>query len=163
MLLTNNGRMLGGAGGVLLAILGSILIGNGGGLLLVGLIALLAGVTLVVRTLLGMAEASVDGGGKDHSGASTRLGPLVNLEGVKHMSTANQWIAGILMGVLALLGLFLFSRAGDGMFALFGGVLFLFGLGAIVVFVHQATDYSSPVAPADEVEAAAAEERRPAA
>lgn len=162
MLLTNNGRMLGGAGGVLLAILGSILIGQDGGLLLVGLVVLLAGVALVVRTLLGMAEASVGTSRQDRP-AATGPGTLAILEGVKHMSTANQWIAGALMGVLALFGLFLFSRAGDGMFALFGGLLFLFGLAAIVVFVHQATDYSSAEAPAEETESPATEEHRPAA
>lgn len=142
-----------GAGGVALVIVGSILLGRGG-FFIVGLVAVLVGIGLVVRTLLQLTETSVGNGSADagasgtsssHQGASS-LGALVNFQGVKGMSPTSQWTAGAIMGIIALLGLFLFSRAGDGMFALFGGVLFLFGLAVIIVFVHQATDYSSPAA-----------------
>lgn len=54
-----------------------------------------------------------------------------------------QWAAGAAMGFLALLGLVCVSRAVDGMFAVFGTLLFVFGLAAVIVLVHRATDYSS--------------------
>lgn len=160
MTLTNNGRMLGGVGGVGLVLLGSILLGQGG-MAFVGLLAVLVGTGLVVRTLLQLTEAtttsSSNGVIKVDIGDSTNshdgvppLGAFLSFKGVMKMSPTSQWAAGAIMGIIALLGLFLFSRAGDGMFALFGGVLFLFGLGVIVVFVHKATDYSSPAEPAAE-------------
>jgi hypothetical protein len=143
--LTDNSRLLGGAGGALLAIVGSILLGREGGLFLLGLVALLAGVGLVVRALLQLTGTTTATAGSSQSQADIRpRNGLLNLEGIKKMSPMSQWIAGFLMGLIALLGLFLFSRAGDGMFALFGGLLFLFGIAVIVVFVHQATDYTTP-------------------
>lgn len=48
----------------------------------------------------------------------------------------------VAMGLLALLGLFLASRAEDDMFAGFGYILFVFGVGTIYVMVHRMTDYS---------------------
>jgi F0F1-type ATP synthase assembly protein I len=74
------------------------------------------------------------------------------------MSAMSQWVAGALMGVLSLLGLFLYSRAADGMFGLFGGLLFLFGLAVIIVLVHKATDYSTEAH--DETHDEAADENR---
>jgi hypothetical protein len=146
--------MLGGVGGVVLVILGGILLGRGGGLFLLGLLALLGGAGLVVSVLLRATEAAIDGGGREDPAGTSASHGLLNLEGVKRMSAMSQWTAGFLMGVIALVGLFLYSRADDGMFAAFGGLLFLFGLAVIIVFVHQATDYSQPVehadAPADE-------------
>jgi hypothetical protein len=158
MTLTNSGRMLGGVAGVLLVIFGSILLGQGGGRFLVGLVVVLVGVGLAVRSLLQLTEAATAGGNgtisvniggssRSHDVAPSR-GAFFSFKGMKIMSPTAQWTAGAIMGIVALLGLFLFSRAGDGMFALFGGVLFLFGLAVIVVFVHQATDYSSPAEPA---------------
>lgn len=66
------------------------------------------------------------------------------------MSTFSQWASGLAMGVLALLGLFLVSRSADGMFTVFGGLLFLFGIVTIVVLVHRATDSSRSVASDDD-------------
>jgi hypothetical protein len=43
------------------------------------------------------------------------------------------FVVGAIMGVIALLGLFLASRAHDGMFYVFGLLLFLFG----VVFIFS--------------------------
>ncbi len=157
--MTNNSRMLGGAGGVVLVVVGSILVGQGGGLFLPGLLVLLAGMGLVVKTLLQVTETGIKTG--DSSGRSGRagqarapsVGSLLNFARLKNMPGGSQWAAGALMGLLSLVGLFLYSRAGDGMFALFGGLLFIFGIAVIVVFVHQATDYSSPAA--DGTEAAA--------
>ena len=57
------------------------------------------------------------------------------------MSSASGWAAGVAMAILALLGLFCASRAVDPMFAVFGGLLFGFGLAAIVAIVHQATAF----------------------
>jgi hypothetical protein len=149
--------MLGGAGGVLLVIIGSVLVGRGGGLFLLGLLALLGGAGLVVAALLRATEASVSGGGRQHAGGGSVIGGLPSFEGVKRMSATSQWTAGAVMGVIALFGLFLYSRAGDGMFAAFGGILFLFGLAVIIVFVHKATDYTSHVeAPAAAPHAGAA-------
>jgi hypothetical protein len=143
--LTDNSRLLGGAGGALLVIVGSILVGREGGLFLLGLLALLAGAGLVVRALLQLTETPTASAGSSQSEADIRQrSGLLNLEGIKKMSPMSQWTAGFLMGLIALLGLFLFSRAGDGMFALFGGLLFIFGIAVIVVFVHQATDYATP-------------------
>jgi hypothetical protein len=143
--LTDNSRLLGGAGGALLVIVGSILVGREGGLFLLGLLALLAGAGLVVRALLQLTETTTASAGSSQSQADIRQRRgLLNLEGIKKMSPMSQWIAGFLMGLIALLGLFLFSRAGDGMFALFGGLLFIFGIAVIAVFVHQATDYATP-------------------
>ena len=143
--MTDNSRLLGGAGGALLVIVGSILLGREGGLFLLGFVALLAGAGLVVRALLQLTGTTTAeaGSSQSHVDNHPRSG-LLNLEGIKRMSPMSQWIAGFLMGLIALLGLFLFSRAGDGMFALFGGLLFCFGIAVIAVFVHQATDYSTP-------------------
>jgi len=51
-----------------------------------------------------------------------------------------QWIFGALMGILSLFGLLLASRAEDGMFSVFGWLLFVFGLVIIFVLIHRATD-----------------------
>ncbi len=55
------------------------------------------------------------------------------------MTDLGRWLGGIAMGVLALLGLIIMSRAADTMFGFFGVMIFLFGIAIIVVFVHQAT------------------------
>ncbi len=140
--MANNNLMFAG-GGVVLTVLGSILVGSGTGPFVLGLLVLLVGVGLIVRLLLQATESSTgrparQGGSRSWPG----LGALFNLTGVKSMSAMSRWVAGACMGALALLGLFLYSRATDGMFGLFGGLLFLFGLAVIIVFVHQATDYS---------------------
>ncbi len=49
------------------------------------------------------------------------------------------WVLGTLMGLLSLFGLFLASRAADGMFALFGYLLFLFGVVMIFSLIAQNT------------------------
>lgn len=134
--LINDRRVTSGVGGVICAILGMMLVvGASGGLFLLGLFLLLAGVSLLVRLLLQLTETGLKGGGSGGSG--------LNLEGIAKMPAMSQWVAGAVMGVLSLFGLFLYSRAADGMFATFGGLLFLFGLAVIIVLVHKATDYSS--------------------
>lgn len=153
--MTKNARMLSGAGGAALVILGSILLGRGSGLFLLGLIAVLAGTGLVVNALLRATEASIESGGAEREAGRMAGSGLLNFEGVKRMSAMGQWTAGFMMGVIALIGLFLYSRAADGMFAAFGGLLFLFGLAVIIVFVHQATDYSKPAEHAEASPAAA--------
>ena len=50
-----------------------------------------------------------------------------------------QWIFGGIMGLLALFGLALASRAHDAMFAFFGYMLFLFGIAVIFGLIHRAT------------------------
>jgi hypothetical protein len=145
--LGNNGLLVGGAGAVLV-VLGSILVGSGTGPFVLGLVVLLVGVGLIVRLLLQLTESAgtrTAGAAKHNAGSSTgsALGGFFNITGMSNMSAMSQWAAGALMGALSLLGLFLYSRADDGMFGLFGGLLFLFGLAVIVVFVHKATDYST--------------------
>lgn len=49
------------------------------------------------------------------------------------------FIVGGLMGIVSLLGLFLASRAHDGMFHLFGLLLCLFGIAFIFALIHKAT------------------------
>lgn len=144
--MANNASMVGGAGAALV-VLGAILVGSGTGPFVVGLLVLLVGAGLAVRWLLQMTEA---GGSSPEKGKSVAGGAagfsldgLFSFTGVNNMSAMSQWVAGGLMGALSLLGLFLYSRAADGMFGLFGGILFLFGLAVIVVFVHKATDYST--------------------
>ena len=46
------------------------------------------------------------------------------------------------MTFFCLLGLFLASRAEDGMFSFFGYLLFAFGLITILIKVHKATAHS---------------------
>lgn len=143
----NNGLMVGGAGAVMV-LLGSILVGSGTGPFVLGLLVLLVGVGLTVRLLLQLTESAgsrTAGAAKGGAGSSrgSALDGFFNFTGVNNMSAMSQWVAGGLMGVLSLLGLFLFSRAADGMFGLFGGLLFLFGLAVIIVLVHKATDYST--------------------
>lgn len=143
----NNGLMVGGAGAVMV-VLGSILVGSGTGPFVLGLVVLLVGVGLIVRLLLQMTESAggrTTGAAKGHAGSSagSALGSFFKLTGVINMSAMSQWVAGGLMGALSLLGLLLYSRAADGMFGLFGGLLFLFGLAVIIVLVHKATDYST--------------------
>ncbi len=149
--------MLSGGGGALLVIVGAFLLAQGAAPFALGLLVLLAGTVLVVHTLL--KATSGEGGTSERRGAGRAgSGPLLDLSGISKLSMVNQWIAGAMMGVLSLIGLFLYSRAGDGMFALFGGILFFFGLAVIVVFVHRATDYSTPAEPTGQPDA----EARPA-
>jgi hypothetical protein len=49
------------------------------------------------------------------------------------------FIIGTIMGVISLVGLFLASRAVDGMFYVFGLLLFLFGLVFIFTLIHRHT------------------------
>ena len=51
----------------------------------------------------------------------------------------SSFVTGAIMGVLSLFGLFLASRAGDGMFYLFGLLLFAFGLLFIFGLIHRHT------------------------
>jgi hypothetical protein len=53
----------------------------------------------------------------------------------------SNWIFGVLMGVLSLIGLFLASRAHDQMFYVFGLVLFVFGVLVVFWLVHQNTGH----------------------
>jgi hypothetical protein len=123
----------------------ALLMGADGGLFLPGLLILLVGVALLVRVLLKLTEASID---------NPKTAPAgFKLDALKGISAMNQWVAGAIMGVLSLFGLFLYSRAADGMFATFGGLLFVFGLAVIVVLVHKATDYSAVHAPEPELPA----------
>jgi hypothetical protein len=140
--LGNNGLKFGG-GGVALAVLGSVLVGSGTGPFVLGLLILLVGVGLIVHLLLQATEGSTGRPAAQGSGTPRAgLGDLLKFTGVRSMSEMSRWVAGACMGALSLLGLFLYSRATDSMFGLFGGLLFLFGIAVIIVFVHQATDYS---------------------
>ncbi len=49
-------------------------------------------------------------------------------------------IYGVVMGFLAILGLFLASGAEDGAIHLAGFLLFLFGVVNIFVLIHEATE-----------------------
>jgi hypothetical protein len=49
------------------------------------------------------------------------------------------FIVGAIMGVISLLGLFLASRAVDGMFYVFGLLLFLFGVAFIFTLITRHT------------------------
>jgi hypothetical protein len=49
------------------------------------------------------------------------------------------FILGAIMGVIGLIGLFLASRAVDGMFYVFGLLLFLFGIGFIFSLITRHT------------------------
>jgi hypothetical protein len=154
--------MVGGAGAVMV-LLGSILVGSGTGPFVLGLLVLLVGVGLIVRLLLQLTESAgsrTAGAAKGSADASrgSAFDGFFNFTGVNNMSAMSQWVAGALMGVLSLLGLFLYSRAADGMFGLFGGLLFLFGLAVIIVLVHKATDYSTEAH--DETHDEAADENR---
>ncbi len=141
-------RIFSGVGGAVCAVLGMMLVvGASGGLFLLGLLLLLVGVSLLVRLLLQLTETGLKRGGSKGSG--------FDLKGIAKMPAMSQWVAGAVMGVLSLFGLFLYSRAADGMFATFGGLLFLFGLGVIIVLVHKATDYSSKEPVDDASESAA--------
>ena len=142
-----NNNLVNGGGGILLAVIGSVLLGSGTGPFIFGLLVLLVGVGLVVRLLLQLTESggagsAAAGAAAAGAAASAGLAGLFDLSGVKNMPSLNRWVAGGLMAVLSLIGLFLYSRAADGMFGLFGALLFFFGLAVIIVFVHQATDYS---------------------
>ncbi len=139
----NNSLVIGGAG-VVLVVVGSILLVGGTGPFLVGLVVLLAGVGFVVHLLLRLT-----GGGPGRAAEATSEAVanatgtrFFAITGMNDMSAMSQWVAGGLAGVLALAGLFLYSRASDGMFGVFGGLLFLFGLAVVIVLVHKATDYS---------------------
>lgn len=142
-----NNNLVTGGGGVVLAVIGTFLLASGTGPFILGLLALIAGVGLVVHLLLRQTESAGKSSSTATSGASLGAGlagltGLIDFSGVKNMSALNQWVAGGLMAVLSLVGLFLYSRATDGMFGLFGGLLFFFGLAVVIVLVHQATDYS---------------------
>ena len=125
----------------MLAALGIFLVeGSQGGLFLLGVVLLVAGVSLLVRLLLLLTEGRPQ---KAASGARTGTrSRLISLDAIKKIPAMSQWVSGAVMGLLSLFGLFLYGRAADGMFATFGGLLFLFGLAVIIVFVHKATDYS---------------------
>ena len=125
----------------MLAALGIYLVGDStGGLFLLGVVLLVAGVALLVRLLLLLTEGSSEKGTpRARTGARSSL---IGLGAIKKIPAMSQWVAGAAMGLLSLFGLFLYGRAADGMFATFGGLLFLFGLAVIIVFVHNATDYS---------------------
>ena len=51
-----------------------------------------------------------------------------------------QLIGAGIMFLLSLLGLFLASRAQDAMFGFFGFMLFVFGVAALFVMIHKATE-----------------------
>lgn len=126
----------------MLAGLGIMLVGSSTGVLfLLGVVLLVAGVGLLVRLLLQLIEGGAGSGTPSSRSHGRGLG--ISLDAIKKIPSMSQWVAGAVMGLLSLFGLFLYGRAGDGMFATFGGLLFLFGLVVIIVFVHNATDYSS--------------------
>lgn len=145
-----NNNLVNGGGGVLLAVIGSVLLGSGTGPFILGLLVLLVGVGLVVRLLLQLTEGGGAGGSAATAGAAAAgaaaagagLARLLDFSKVKNMPSLSRWVGGGLMALLSLVGLFLYSRATDGMFGLFGALLFFFGLAVVIVFVHQATDYS---------------------
>jgi len=142
-----NNNLVTGGGGVVLAVIGSYLLASGTGPFVLGLLFLLLGVGLVVHLLLRRTETSGKSTSTAPSGVSIGAGlaglaGLFDFSGAKNMSAMNQWVAGGLMAALSLVGLFLYSRATDGMFGLFGALLFFFGLAVVIVLVHQATDYS---------------------
>lgn len=136
--------MMTGGGGVVLAVIGTFLLASGTGPFVLGLLALIIGVGLVVHLLLRRTEASTERSSAAAAGPSLGAGlaGLFDFSGLKGMTGTNQWVAGGMSGVLSLVGLFLYSRATDGMFGLFGAILFFFGLAVVIVLVHQATDYS---------------------
>lgn len=136
-----NRRVTSGLGGLVLAGIGIMLVGNStGAVFLLGVVLLVAGVGLLVQLLLQATEGGTNQGGGSTS--SRVRAPRISLDAFKKIPSMSQWVAGAVMGLLSLFGLFLYGRAGDGMFATFGGLLFLFGLAVIIVFVHNATDYS---------------------
>ena len=140
--LTSDRRVTSGVGGLVLAALGIFLVGDStGGLFLLGVVLLVAGVALLVRLLLLLTESGSEKGGAPSARAGGRS-RLIDLGAIKKIPAMSQWVSGAAMGLLSLFGLFLYGRAADGMFATFGGLLFLFGLAVIIVFVHNATDYS---------------------
>jgi hypothetical protein len=57
------------------------------------------------------------------------------------------FIVGAIMGVISLLGLFLASRAVDGMFYVFGLLLFLFGVLFIFTLIAKHTGHAEKVEP----------------
>lgn len=139
--MTSDRRVISGVGGLVLAALGIFLVGDStGGLFLLGVVLLVAGISLLVRLLLLLTETRIEqGSSKTRTGTRSRL---ISLDAIKKIPAMSQWVSGAVMGLLSIFGLFLYGRATDGMFATFGGLLFLFGLAVIVVFVHKATDYS---------------------
>lgn len=60
------------------------------------------------------------------------------MHGTSPMGT---WIFGVIMGLLSLFGLFLASRAHDGMLYAFGLLLFVFGVGFIFELIRRHTTY----------------------
>gem|GEM_PF-1918658 len=142
-----NNNMVKGGGGIVLAAVGAYLLNSGTGPFILGLIVLIVGIGLVVHLLLSTTEADGKGdsgatGGAASGSGLAGLAGMFDFSGVRNLPAMNRWVAGALMGVLSMVGLFLYSRASDGMFGLFGALLFFFGLAVIIVFVHQATDYS---------------------
>lgn len=51
------------------------------------------------------------------------------------------WVFGAIMGLVSLIGLFMASRAVDGMFYTAGLLLFLFGVLFIFTLIHRNTGH----------------------
>ncbi|MCB2055963.1 MAG: hypothetical protein KDE35_17195 [Geminicoccaceae bacterium] len=51
-------------------------------------------------------------------------------------------IFAVIMALIALVGLAMAARAADATFALFGWLIMGFGVIAVAIVVHRATDYS---------------------
>jgi len=134
-------------GALVLVALGIALLDQGGAFGLLGAIAVAAGVAGIVAQLLRLSGDERQG---TAGGAARAARNAIGFLEVSKMSSLGQWAAGVAMGVLALLGLFLVSRSADGMFTVFGSLLFLFGIAAVVILVHRATDYSHAAAAADD-------------
>jgi hypothetical protein len=138
-----NKKLVNVGGGLLLAVIGTYLLNSGIGPFFFGLIVLVLGIGLIVRLLLGATDVGDTGSGSARGAAAgAGLSGLLDLSTLKSIPSMNRWVAGGLAAALSLVGLFLYSRASDGMFGLFGALLFFFGLAVVIVFVHQATDYS---------------------
>ena len=50
-----------------------------------------------------------------------------------------QWVLGAVVGLLAFFGLMIAARANDDAFAIFGYLLFLFGIATIFTLIHRNT------------------------
>jgi hypothetical protein len=53
------------------------------------------------------------------------------------------WAFGVIMGLVSLIGLFMASRAVDGMFYTVGLLIFLFGVLFIFALIHRHTGHAS--------------------
>jgi len=136
-----------GLAALLVLALGIVLMRQDGAFVLLGAIAVAAGVAGIAGQLL---RLSGDDRQRPQTGPARAARNAIGFLEVSKMSSLGQWAAGTAMGVLALLGLFLVSRSADGMFTVFGSLLFLFGIAAIVVLVHRATDYRHAAAADDD-------------